>query len=247
MERLEPEVPAPRPGSDESDQLVEALAVAGEDGALIFFRRFFRQGDTLERDESGSIRSLFTVVQLVGDQMDIGNHPGCEVVIDWDPAVARAHAQLKKAGVDWYVDTLDEVNGTIVNGERVDRLEEHFLGDGDQLRLGDTVMVFRQPGLQAADPPEKMVGFEEPPSLSEAQKRILVELVRPMVGPGSGPTPAANSVIARSLHLELDTVKGHLRRLYDLFGLEDLPAGAKREALAAKVIELGVVTRRDLD
>lgn len=247
MERLQPEVPRPKSHSEESLALQEATARAGETGAFVYFRR--NPYGIVEETEvqAGGQTGEFTVIALEGDQVDVGQHPECELVIDWDPAVARSHAQIKKAGADWYVDNLDRTNGTLVNGVRVDRVEEHFLSDGDRIRVGDTVIVFHQPGLAPAEPPAPPYEPEEPPPpLTERQKEVLVALVRPVAGEDLLVAPAGNVEIAEEVMIDEDTVKGHLRNLYKAFGLADLPDGEKRRTLVWKALELGAVTDADL-
>lgn len=64
---------------------------------------------------------------------------GADIDLD-DPAVSRHHFQIEVAGGDYFIRDLDSSNGTWVNGERVRRVE---LLDGDQVRAGKTVLVFR--------------------------------------------------------------------------------------------------------
>lgn len=246
MERLEPVVPKPEALSSESVALQDAPETAGEDGAFLYFRRYFRDGESLVRGGEGEFLSEFTIVFLVGDQATVGSHPDCEIAIDWDPAVARAHSELKKAGPDWYIDNIDQTNGTLVNGVRVDRVEEHFLADGDRIRLGDTILVFRQPGLVRPKPPEPMSAGEPPPMITQRQKEVLVALVRPIAGTDLRVSPSSNSEIAEEVSLDEDTVKGHLRNLYKAFGLSDVPDHEKRQSLAWRALELGSVTDLDL-
>ena len=241
MERLEPEVPRPQPMSPESVALQEAEEEAGEAGAFLFFRRLRRDGDGLARDEAGVLVAEFEIAHLGGDKVDVGHHPHCELVIDWDPAIARAHAELERSGADWYVDNLDEGSGTWVNGVRV---EERMLVDGDELRFGDTILVFRQPGLARPVPPVRPLG-EEPPALTEAQRKVLVALVAPLMGSEPDAEPADNAAICEELTLAEDTVKGHLKSLFKIFGVADLKPFEKRKALALRARETGAVTRGD--
>lgn len=247
MERLRPETPTPRSHSAESIREQEALGDAGDHGAFVYFRRYFVVDGVLERTKDGTFRSEFTIISLDGDQIDLGHHPECEIVIDWDPAVARAHTQLKKAGADWYIDNLDRTNGTSVNGVQVDLAEEYFLTDGDRIRVGDTVLVFRQPGLGRAEPPERPWQSEEaPPQLTERKKEVLIALVRPTGGVDLNVTPASNAEIAKEVVIDEETVKGHIRDLYKAFGLSDEPDSEKRRKLVWRALELGVVTDLDL-
>lgn len=246
MERLRPEVPSPKSHSKESLALQEATARAGETGAFVYFRRNPYEIEEGTEVQAGEQTGEFSVVALESDQVDIGRHPECELVIDWDPAVARSHAQLKKAGADWYIDNVDKTNGTLVNGVRVDLVEEHLLSDGDRIRVGDTVIVFHQPGLEPAEPPSPPYEPEESaPPLTGRQKEILVALVRPVSGGDPLVAPASNAEIAEEVMIDEDTVKGHMRNLYKAFGLADLPDGDKRRTLAWKALEVGAVT--DLD
>ena len=64
--------------------------------------------------------------------------------------------------------------------------------------------------------------------------------------PAASPTPASNKEIADELHLGVDAVKGHLRVLYQRFGLDELPQQAKRVRLAEYALQAGLVhPRRD--
>ena len=46
--------------------------------------------------------------------------------------------------------------------------------------------------------------------------------------------------------ISTDTVKTHLRALFDAFGVEALPQNQKRAELARRALELGVVSRAEL-
>jgi DNA-binding NarL/FixJ family response regulator len=72
--------------------------------------------------------------------------------------------------------------------------------------------------------------------LTPAQRRLLEALCRPLLG--AGYAPASNRAIAEELVLSVDTVKGSLSALFELFGLSDLPQNAKRAALAFRALEL---------
>jgi hypothetical protein len=241
METLEPEVPVPRPDSGEMELVREAERQAGDVGAFVYFRRLERSGDPPSHDGGDSDPPGLEVFHLGGDKVDVGHHPHCELVIDWDPAVARAHAEIEKSGADWYVDNKDAGSATWVNGIRV---EERMLVDGDELRFGDTVLVFRQPGLDRPVAPRKPAG-EGPPPMTDAQRRVLVALVAPQMEDDADAEPANNATICKALSLAPDTVKGHLNTLFKAFGLTDLKPLDKRRELAARARETGAVTRAD--
>ena len=58
--------------------------------------------------------------------------------------------------------------------------------------------------------------------------------------------PASNRQIADELIIGLETVKTHMRALFDAFELGELPQHQKRAALAQRALELGLVTPREL-
>jgi hypothetical protein len=261
MERVRPDIPKVESHSSESFALQEAGTRAGETGAFVYLLKYFVADDGLERTEDGQLRSRFTlfhlnstesdrsageedgpaVHHLPGEKIDIGYHAECEIVIDWDPAVSRAHAELKRAGADWYVDNLDRTNGTLVNGEGFEGAEERLLVNGDRIRVGDTVLIFRQPGIGPAREPVPAVGLKKPPDLTGSQVAVLRALAAPLLGADPLIAPASNNEIADVLERDLETVKGHLTSLYRAFGLTDAPAGEKRRRLAWQAIDVGLV------
>jgi DNA-binding CsgD family transcriptional regulator len=81
--------------------------------------------------------------------------------------------------------------------------------------------------------------------LTDAERRVLLELCRPLLGAGVARTPASNQEIADALHLSLPGVKSHVRALFAKIGVDDLPQNRKRAELARRAVELGLVTARD--
>ena len=238
MNSGQPKVPKPKPSSAESIALQSA---ENEGGAFVYFRRPVIDSDSdATRDEwSGS---EFVVVPLDQEKIDVGRDPRCEVAISWDKAVSKAHAELVEVGSSWRVKDVGSLNGTQVNGIRV---SEQLIANGDLLRFGDTLVVFRQP--EDAGLSETIRGQDVGPLVTDAQRKILIELVRPMGTPGGAGDPATNSEIADALHLSVDTVKQHLRRLFRIFEIgEDTPPNRKRTTLARRAQETGLVAPSDL-
>lgn len=56
-----------------------------------------------------------------------------------DVNISRRHAELRQEGATYWIVDLGSMNGTIVNGKRVDR---ERLRDGDRITLGSTEIVF---------------------------------------------------------------------------------------------------------
>jgi hypothetical protein len=71
------------------------------------------------------------------DELVIGRHPTCDVVL-LDPAISRRHARLRFCDGNWVLQDLDSTNGTWVNEVRVGRCQ---LRPGDHLELGDEHLV----------------------------------------------------------------------------------------------------------
>jgi hypothetical protein len=66
----------------------------------------------------------------------IGRSRGCSLTLD-DDSVSRWHAELRRTPRGWEVHDLGSLNGTRVNGWRVQRAR---LEAGDELRLGAVVV-----------------------------------------------------------------------------------------------------------
>ncbi len=60
-----------------------------------------------------------------------------------DPSVSRPHARLVRTKGIWAIFDLDSSNGTAVNGSPVKGETGYPLTDGDTLRLGGSILLFR--------------------------------------------------------------------------------------------------------
>ena len=68
----------------------------------------------------------------------LGRSPDCEVTIP-GALVSRRHAQIAPDSDEWFLEDLGSANGTVVNGQQVDRVR---LRDGDWLSIGDCQLTF---------------------------------------------------------------------------------------------------------
>jgi pSer/pThr/pTyr-binding forkhead associated (FHA) protein len=75
--------------------------------------------------------------------VSFGRRPDNDVALDWDGQVSRVHAELALGPDGWTLADKQSRNGSFVNGEPVDR--PHLLRDGDVVRLGDTILLYREP------------------------------------------------------------------------------------------------------
>lgn len=184
------------------------------------------------------------LVALSSDRLVVGRAGGSDLEIAWDPRVSGVHAYLERRGPRWVIedDGLSR-NGTFVNGERL--RGQRTLRDGDVIQAGDTLIGFRDP---EAAPVMATVSVPAmaPPEVSEAQRRVLVALCRPLSGDDELAGPATNEQIAGELVLSLSAVKGHLRVLFGRFGLDQAPQNQKRLLLAERALAAGIVRPADL-
>jgi pSer/pThr/pTyr-binding forkhead associated (FHA) protein len=190
----------------------------------------------LFRDADGAQR----IVDL-GDapgRVTIGRSATNGVALPWDPEVSRVHASLERLGDEWtFVDDGRSHNGSFIDGERVRGRTR--LRDGDAIGVGRTFIVFRSPAgresLQTATSQQHVA-----PAITAAQRRVLIALCRPYEE-SSFAAPATNRQIADELVIGTETVKTHMRSLFEAFSLRDLPQYRKRTVLAQRAIEIGLV------
>jgi class 3 adenylate cyclase len=73
----------------------------------------------------------------------LGRRVENDVALSWDSEVSRAHARLLRGREGWSLVDEGSRNGSYLNGERI--TGRRPLRDGDVLRFGDTVVLFRAP------------------------------------------------------------------------------------------------------
>ena len=188
------------------------------------------------------------LVPLAGrERVSIGRDAGVDVSLDGDEQVSRVHAELELVAGSWVVrDDGLSTNGTFVNDDRVG--SRRRLADRDLILIGGTGVLFRDPAL-AERPSETVAAPSEVSAqpLTDAQRRVLVELCRPYGAGGQFATPATNREIGERVFLSVDAVKGHLRVLFDRYGLSDLPQNEKRVRLAELALRSGAIRIGDLE
>jgi pSer/pThr/pTyr-binding forkhead associated (FHA) protein len=185
------------------------------------------------------------IVELSEDhpRLTIGRSPRNDVSLRWDGEVSRLHAELERVGGDWLVtdDRLSR-NGTYVNGERL--RTRHVRRAGDVIRTGDTQHAFVAPAAGSISATVTAARATKAPDVTPAQRRVLVALCRPLSEHG---VVASNREIADELVVAVDTVKGSLSRLFELFGIgAEVPQNQKRALLARRALHDGVVGTDEL-
>jgi predicted component of type VI protein secretion system len=166
----------------------------------------------------------------------VGRDPGADVSID-DERVSWNHLEIESRGGVMMATDLDSRNGTLLNGEPLERPR--------RLRDGDTLMVGGH-RLEISDPVSRGVGATVPApapavALSEEERATAAALVAPYRSEGAfAGRPATRAEIAEELHVSERTAQ---RRLDALAAKLEIPGDAGRERprlIAARVIELGL-------
>ncbi|HEY1277504.1 MAG TPA: FHA domain-containing protein [Thermoleophilaceae bacterium] len=203
-----------------------------------------RSGSAFVLYRDGEGRQQLLPLEDGSRALTIGRGNASDIWLSWDTEVSRVHAELQLVGDDWTLadDGLSS-NGSFVNGERV--RGRRRLRDGDELRFGKTVAVFRKPAVPATST-TKLATDQPPMELSDMQRKVLAALCRPYRDGAAFATPATNQEIAEQVYLSVDAVKSHLRALFAKFAIEGLPQNQKRARLVELAFQRGVIERRDL-
>lgn len=94
----------------------------------------------------------------VEDSASIGRVPGNTVTIENEAGASRRHCQILKIKDGYEIADLGSTNGTKVNGSPIKR---HKLRDGDEIRIGETVLHWSEGSGSAAGSEDEIL-LEEP-------------------------------------------------------------------------------------
>ena len=185
------------------------------------------------------------IIELTAERspLSVGRQPGSDVALPWDDQVSRAHAEIECIGEVWTLaDDGRSRNGSFVNGERIHGRRP--LHHGDVVAVGRTTLTYVAP-LATQEGSTAVAAGPPAPSISPAQRRVLVALCRPFADARFAVAPS-NQELAAALSVSVETVKFHLHALFTVFGLTDVRQHHKRAALARLALEHGVVTAQEL-
>ncbi|HEY0318641.1 MAG TPA: FHA domain-containing protein [Solirubrobacterales bacterium] len=175
-------------------------------------------------------------VPLSGERTVVGRSPEADLQLD-DEAVSWNHLEIERRGEVLMATDLDSRNGTVLNGEPLERPR--------RLRNGDTLIVGGH-RIEVSVGPATPVGRTVPSSapsvaLSEEERATASALVAPYRSEGAfAGRPATRAEIAAALHVSERTAQ---RRLDALAAKLEVPGEAGRDRprqIAARVIELGL-------
>ena len=176
------------------------------------------------------------LLPLEAGQLSVGRAETNDVAVPQDERASRQHALLERLPAGWSVRDLGSTNGTLVNGERIVR--DRALRPGDEIRIGDTRLVFR--GERGPDE-KQTLGYQSAPELTPRERDVLQVLCRRPSGDTVFHEPASTRQIASELNVSEAAVKAHLLKLYDKF--EIYGDGERRRALLAnEAVRRGAVS-----
>ncbi|MDX1983284.1 MAG: sigma 54-interacting transcriptional regulator [Bryobacteraceae bacterium] len=99
---------------------------------------------TLEVTEGPLAGSVYPIHE---GQLSIGREPGNDIVL-LDGGVSRRHCVIERRGEEFRLEDLGSRNASLVNDIRVGN---HALSDGDRIRIGKSLLVFRLHRASLAD------------------------------------------------------------------------------------------------
>jgi DNA-binding CsgD family transcriptional regulator len=204
--------------SSTPSELQERLAAERSDAPFVELR------------DSDGIQHL---IPLAGERITVGRSPASGLALPWDAQVSRTHASLECIDGVWtLLDDGRSTNGTFVNEERVQgrRTLRHL----DVIRVGATRLRFHDPSETTDSKLTEVASQAAIPAITPAQLRVLIALCRPAEG------PASNEEIADELTVSIDTVKTHMRALFDAFSLQASAPYRKRFELVRLALDAGL-------
>jgi pSer/pThr/pTyr-binding forkhead associated (FHA) protein len=77
---------------------------------------------------------------IAEEQLTIGRHPDSDIFLD-DITVSRRHVELKIGSTGYVLSDVGSLNGTYLNGERLEATEA-ILTNGDDLQIGKFKLLY---------------------------------------------------------------------------------------------------------
>jgi len=150
-------------------------------------------------------------IDIAQGDMKVGRRPGLEIHLD-NLAVSGEHANVFTIGEDSFIEDLGSTNGTLINNKKITK---HHLRNGDSVVIGKHELIYVSDSADA----------DEPSPENDFAKTVII-------GPGSMPSPAAESAASGKGASDKDARKGAV------FVLSGANSG-KRIDLIKQVTSLG--------
>jgi hypothetical protein len=107
---------------------------------------------------------------LDDNEATIGRAVENDIVIT-SKRVSRGHARIYRDGLCLMLEDLGSTNGTFLNGERV--LSPIELRDGDQVSMGDVILIFHDPDATFCDTPFPELQVEIAAGIVRVDRQIV--------------------------------------------------------------------------
>jgi class 3 adenylate cyclase len=182
--------------------------------------------------------------------VSVGRRPDNDIPLIWDTQVSRRHALMERLGDGWVlVDDGTSRNGSYLNGDRVEG--RHALSDGDVLRFGDTVLLYRSPEPARPVPaapvePEGVTTFGDNPlaaiQLSDVERLVLGELRQAGGGSSTPSGRVSDEEIAERVAMSEDQLHAVVAALELKFGIEGPSDTQRRERLIVRAVNSGLAS-----
>jgi predicted component of type VI protein secretion system len=179
-------------------------------------------------------------VPIADGRTVIGRDPEADVTLD-DEAVSWNHVEIEARGGVLMATDLDSRNGTLLNGDPLDRPRR--LRDGDTILIGSHRLEISDPlpGREGAT----VAAAEPPVGLNDEERATATALVAPYRSEGAfAGRPATRAEIAEALHVSERTAQRRLDALAAKLGVSGETGRERPRLVAARVIELGLDRRR---
>ena len=105
---------------------------------------------------------------LEASQVTLGRDASCDIVLPLQ-TISRQHARVLREPAGIFIEDLGSLNGTLVNGERVDKRRR--LRDGDRIEIHEVVLNFRE---RRDDEPSPVETFELSSTREQVRSRAMV-------------------------------------------------------------------------
>src|SRR3954451_1345652 len=124
----------------------------------------------------------------VEEELMIGRTASEEGRLGDDPEISRQHARVSGSDDGYVIEDLGSMNGTFVNGNRLQA--PHQLADGDQIELGGTHLMAQLPQSEATPTPGTEI-----PQQDELGATRIADVPAP-APPPPAPPPSADTFVA---------------------------------------------------
>jgi class 3 adenylate cyclase len=185
------------------------------------------------------------------NRVRVGRRPTNDIALTWDSEVSRSHASILSVAGRWVlIDDNRSRNGSFVNGQRV--TDRRTLEDGDILRFGETLVLYRAPlvtdvrPLQWGDPRSTTASAVAMPAavfLSETQQRVLAALCG-VLEEDEKTMGSPDVEIAKQLSLDVQAVRENLWALSHVFDTEAFPEEQRVARMVERARDSGIVAKR---